>query len=117
MHRAIPLMSEHAHELKPRLQSEHEGHKKPRLQMLDVLASGQAHPRQEVARLLGVPRHPMGRWLALRRPAGVASDEGRRPWRRRTHGVEVKDQTLSPIGRRRFRATRKVPRPRHTKNA
>jgi transposase len=151
MHRAIPYMSEHADELKPCLQHAHDGHKKPRLQMRYLLASGQAHTRQDVARLLGVHRHTVGRWLALyatggldsllatyvpagtpvslapavlasleqarRRPEGFASYEALRQWVRRTHGVHVTYNTLDTIVRTRFRATRKVPRPSHTKKA
>ena len=64
MRRAIPPITEHTDELKHRLQREHDGHQKPRLQMLYVLASGQAHTRQEVAQLLGVHRNTIGRWLA-----------------------------------------------------
>jgi transposase len=54
---------------------------------------------------------------ALRRPAGFASYEALRQWVRRTHGVEVKYQTLYAIVRKRFRAKLKVPRPSHTKKA
>jgi transposase len=61
---AIPPIIEPEAELKQRLQREHDSHKKLRLQMLYLLASGQAHDRQEVARLLGVHRNTIGRWLA-----------------------------------------------------
>ncbi len=64
MHNAIPPIREEVAALKERLQHEHDGHKKPRLQMLYLLASGQAHGRQEVARLLGVHRNTISRWLA-----------------------------------------------------
>jgi hypothetical protein len=65
MYRVIPGIREDVNELRPHLQHEHDGHKKPRLQMLYLLASGQAHRRQGVARLLGVHRQTIGRWLAL----------------------------------------------------
>ena len=39
MRTAIPPLTEHATDLKQRLQREHDGHKKPRLQMLYLLAS------------------------------------------------------------------------------
>ena len=151
MRTAIPPMTDHADDLRHRLQREHNGHQKPRLQMLYLLASGQARTRQDVAHLLGVHRHTIGRWVAiyaaggldawlatdvpagtpvslapavlaslehaLRRPAGFASYEARRRWVRQTHGVEVKYKTLDSIVRTRFRATRKVPRPSHTKKA
>jgi hypothetical protein len=54
---------------------------------------------------------------ALQHPEGFASSEALRQWRRRTHGVEVQDTTLDTIVRTRFKAKRKVPRPRHTKKA
>jgi hypothetical protein len=52
---------------------------------------------------------------ALRRPEGFASYEALRQWVRQTHGVEVKDKTLSTIVRTRFRPKLKVPRPSRTK--
>ena len=64
MRTAIPPIAEHETELKQRLRREHDSHKKLRLQMLYLLASGQAHDRQEVAHLLGVHRNTIGRWLA-----------------------------------------------------
>jgi transposase len=73
MHKAIPLVSDQADELKQRLQHEHDGHKKPRLQMLYLLASGQAHTRQQMAHLLGVHRNTIGRWLAIYARGGLAA--------------------------------------------
>jgi transposase len=73
MHRAIPYISEHGDELQQRLRHEQDGHKRPRLQMLYLLASGQAHSRQAVARLLGVHRNTVGRWLALYAAGGLDS--------------------------------------------
>ncbi len=63
MRTAIPPITEHETELKQRLRHEHDSHKKLRLQMLYLLVSGQAHDRQEMARLLGVHRNTIGRWL------------------------------------------------------
>jgi transposase len=71
MHHAIPPIYEEVAALKERLRHEHDGHKQPRLQMLDLLASGQAHSRQEVARLLGVHRNTISRWLALYAAGGL----------------------------------------------
>ena len=71
MHNAIPPIYEEVAALKERLRHAHDGQKKPRLQMLYLLASGQAHSRQEVARLLGVHRHTIGRWLALYAAGGL----------------------------------------------
>jgi transposase len=72
MYRDIPPIAEAAAELKQRLQHEHHGRKKPRLQMLYLLASGQAHSRQEVAQLLGLSRNTIGRWLTTYQTAGLA---------------------------------------------
>jgi Homeodomain-like domain len=65
MRTAVPPLSEQADDRKHRLQREHDGPKQPRLQMLYLLASGQAHTRQDVAQLLGVQRNTVGRWLAI----------------------------------------------------
>jgi transposase len=71
MHNAIPPRYEEVAALKERLRHEHDGHKKPRLQMLYLLASGQAHSRQGVARLLGVHRNTISRGLALYAAGGL----------------------------------------------
>jgi transposase len=73
MHNAIPPIYEEVTALKARLQHEHDGHKKPRLQMLYLLASDQAHSRQEVAHLLGVHRNTVSRWLALYAAGGLTA--------------------------------------------
>jgi transposase len=73
MRNPIPLISEAVTVLKERLHHEHDGHKKPRLQMLYLLASGQARTRQDVARLLGVHRNTVSRWLALYAAGGLAA--------------------------------------------
>ena len=151
MRTPIPPIPAEVAALKERLPRAPDGHQQPRLLRLDLLASGQAHTRQDVARLLGVHGHTIRHWLAVyatgglaalratyvppgtpvsrtpavlasleparRRPVGCASYEALRLWVRRTHGVEVNYQTLDTLVRRRFRAKRKVPRPRHTKNA
>ena len=71
MRTAIPPITAQTDELKHRLQREHDGHKKPRLQMLSLLATGQARTRQDVAHLLGVHRHTIGRWLAIYAAGGL----------------------------------------------
>jgi DNA invertase Pin-like site-specific DNA recombinase len=48
-------------ERRPRAQ---DGQRQPRVQRLCWLATRHAQDRQEVARLLGVHRHTIGRWLA-----------------------------------------------------
>jgi transposase len=71
MRTPIPAITDHADDLKQRLQRERNGHKRPRLQMLYLLASGQAHTRQQLAHLLGVRRNTIGRWLALYAAGGL----------------------------------------------
>jgi transposase len=73
MRNPVPPIPEEVAALKGRLQHEHDGHKKPRLQMLYLLASGQARTRQDVARLLGVHRNTISRWLALYATGGLAA--------------------------------------------
>jgi hypothetical protein len=59
MRHPIPPIPSAVAALKARLQHAQDSHKKPRLQMLYLLASGQARPRQDVARLLGVIATPL----------------------------------------------------------
>jgi hypothetical protein len=73
MHDPMPPLHEEVAALKERLPHEHDGPKKPRLQRLDLLASRQAHTRQDGARRLGVPRHTVSRWLALSVTGGLAA--------------------------------------------
>jgi transposase len=73
MRNPIPTIHDEAAALKERLHHAHDGHKKPRLQMLYLLASRQAQTRQDVARLLGVHRTTMSRWLALYATGGLAA--------------------------------------------
>jgi transposase len=69
----MPPIHEEVTALKEHLQHEHDGRQKPRLQMLYRLASGQAHTRQDAARLLGVHRNTVSRWLALYAVGGLAA--------------------------------------------
>jgi transposase-like protein len=71
MRNAIPRIHEEVAALKERLQHEYDGHKNPRLQMLYLLVSQQAQTRQDVARLLGVHRNTLSRWLALYAAGGL----------------------------------------------
>jgi transposase len=71
MRKALPTITEDVGTLKHRLQHEHDGRKKPRLQMLYLLASGQAHTRQEVAHLLSVDRNIISHWLVLYESGGL----------------------------------------------
>jgi Helix-turn-helix domain len=71
MRTPLPPIHEAVAALKERLPHAHDGHKKPRVQMRYLLARGQAQTRQDVARLLGVPRKTMSRWLALYAAGGL----------------------------------------------
>jgi transposase len=73
MRKAVPVVTEDAETLKQRIQHEHDGRKKPRLQMLYLLATGQAHTRQDVAQHLGVHRNTVGHWLAIYEAGGLAT--------------------------------------------
>jgi transposase len=64
MRNPVPPIREDEAALKERLQHAHDGHKKPRVQMLYLLATRQARDRKDVARLLGVHRNTISRWLA-----------------------------------------------------
>ena len=71
MRNPLPVIHEDEAALKQRLQHAHDGHQKPRLHMLYLLATRQAQDRQEVARLLGVHRNTISRWLALYTAGGL----------------------------------------------
>jgi transposase len=71
MRNPVPPILEDAATLKARLRHEHDGHKKPRLQMLYLLATQQAQDRQDVARLLGIHRNTISRWLARYAAGGL----------------------------------------------
>jgi transposase len=73
MRNPIPTIHEEVAALKERLQRERDGHKKPRLQMLYLLVTRQAQDRQKVARLLGVHRNTISRWLARYAAGGLAA--------------------------------------------
>ena len=63
MNKVIPVIHESADELKQGLARERHPVKRQRLHALYLLASGQARFRGDVARLLGVDRNTVGRWL------------------------------------------------------
>lgn len=90
MRNAMPPIHEEVTALKEHLQHEHDGRQKPRLQMLYLLASGQTHTRQDVARLLGVHRNTVSRWLALYAVGGLAA-------LRATHPPAGKPVSLAPV--------------------
>ena len=63
MNKVIPIILESADELKAFLARERHPAKHQRLHALYLLASDQARFRGDVARLLGVDRNTVGRWL------------------------------------------------------
>ena len=63
MNKSIPVIHESADELKQLLSQERHPDKHQRLHALYLLASGQARFRNDVARLLGLDRNTVGRWL------------------------------------------------------
>ncbi len=63
MNKVVPVIHESADELKQRLARERHPAKHQRLHALYLLASGQARFRGDVARLLGLDRNTVGRWL------------------------------------------------------
>jgi hypothetical protein len=68
---ALPVSTEDADPRKQHLQRAYAGRKRPRLQRLYLLASAQAHARQAVAQLLGVPRHTIGHGLTISEAEGL----------------------------------------------
>jgi putative transposase len=71
MRNPVPPIRDDEATLKQRLHHEHDSQKKPRLHMLYVLATRKAQDRQDVARLLGLHRHTIGRWLARYAAGGL----------------------------------------------
>jgi transposase len=72
MKRPIPSIDETPEELKRLLIAEADVQKYQRLQALYLLQTQQARTRRQVARLLGVSRHTVGRWLAAYESGGVS---------------------------------------------
>ena len=71
MKRPIPPIHEVPAELQRMLKSERDARKQPRLQALYLLRTQQARTRRQVARLLGVHRETVGRWLAAYAQGGI----------------------------------------------
>ena len=68
----IPRLDETAVELKRLLDTEPDARKHQRVQALYLLQTRQARTRRQVARLLGVSRNTVGRWLAAYERGGMA---------------------------------------------
>ena len=64
MHIPMPPIHDTPAALQRRLKAERDAPKHPRVQALYLLQTQQARTRRQVARLLGVHREPVGRWLA-----------------------------------------------------
>jgi hypothetical protein len=73
MRHVRPVIPEQAERLKQRLQRDRDRRKPSRLPMRDLLASGQAPTRQDVAQRLGVHRHSVGHGLARDARGGLES--------------------------------------------
>src|SRR5919197_3952405 len=67
----IPPIHETPEELKGLLKTERDVQKQQRLQALYFLQSQQVRTRRQVARLLGISRNTVGRWLAAYESGGL----------------------------------------------
>jgi len=104
MNKAIPSIRESAHELKQLRSHERHPVKQQRLQALYMLASGQARFRSDVARLLGVDRNTVGRWLERYAQGGLDAllalyvPPGKVPALPPDHVVELQQALQQPQG-------------------
>ena len=73
MHRERPLVTESPDELKALLNHETQRQKRLRLHALYLFASDQATTRQAVAKLLGLHRETIGRWIACYATGGLST--------------------------------------------
>lgn len=71
MKKELPEIRESVATLRQGLHTERQGRRRVRLQVLYLLKSGQAQTRQEVAALVAVHRHTVGRWLETYDTAGL----------------------------------------------
>ena len=71
MRHPLPTIAESVDELKAQLTQERHPAKRARLHARYLLASEQAHSRQELAALLGVDRNTVGRWLTAYTQGGL----------------------------------------------
>ena len=72
MKQSIPTLHEPLEALPRLLHTASEAQRSQRVQALSVLQTHQARTRKQVARLRGVSRHTVGRWLAAYAPGGVS---------------------------------------------
>jgi len=71
MRKALPRITESAHELQQRMKSEPDFKKRQRLHALYLAASGHARHRQDIAALLGVHRHSVAAWFKAYAEGGI----------------------------------------------
>jgi transposase len=71
MNVALPEIKESVETLKKLMNKETVTYKKERLHALYLLKSGYATNRKQVAQLLGVARHTVGRWLKAYQQGGI----------------------------------------------
>ena len=104
MYKAIPAIKEPADELKRRQTHERDALKHKRLRALYLLASGQAHERQQVAALLGVSRNTVARWLNSYAEGGLTAlltikpPPGRAPALNAAQLTQLRDALARPEG-------------------
>src|ERR687885_2597716 len=72
MKKSIPAIHETPEELRRLLHAERDAQQQQRVQALYLIQTQQARTRLQVAHLLGVSRHPVGRWLAADEAGGGA---------------------------------------------
>lgn len=72
MNKGLPTITESIEELRQMLRREGDSRKKQRLQALYLLQTRQGSSRKEVARLLGVNRDTIGRWLSDYASGGIS---------------------------------------------
>jgi transposase len=72
MKKSIPAINETPDELQQLLHTESDAQTHQRVHALYLLQTQQARTRRQVARLLGVHRNTVGRWLAAYEAGGVA---------------------------------------------
>ena len=72
MKKSIPAIHETPEELRRLLHAERDAQQQQRVQALYLTQTQQARTRLQVAHLLGVSRHTVGRWLAADEAGGVA---------------------------------------------
>jgi transposase len=100
----LPAIHETPTELKALLADEHDAQKHQRLQALYLLQTRQARTRRQVARLLGVHRDTVGRWLSSYASGGlaqmltIAKAPGKAPLLSPTMQHALRDRLTQPHG-------------------